>query len=187
MMILTVQDYSVIEGIIDNTYMPNFMKSSYACLSIRFTKAYLKILTELSKKTGRSYQYGVDTCMWGWANSPYLPLHKRNGFLKGIKKRKYAVFVEVPDEELVLSEYSCFCGYVQGDFQSDDFLVKDEISWIMDYIQCSFWNINPRNIKLIVDLDKIESGYSVEDLYELNKLNDVSYLFDKRAYELLYA
>lgn len=185
MMVLTVQDYSVVKEILSGIYTPNFLKSSYACSSGRFSRAYLRVLTELSKKTGRDFQYGVDTCMWGWVNYPYLPLHKKNGFRR-YSKRKYAIFVEIPENQMVFSDYDSYCNYVEGSC-SVNFMLDEFFQQFFDYVQCSFWNINPLCIKSIVDLDNLEKGYSVEELYERNKLNDVSYLFDERAYELLFA
>lgn len=186
MMVLSVQEYPVVKGILDRSYSPNFIESSYACSSIRFTKAYFKILLELSKKTGREFRYGFDSCMWGWVNVPFLPLHRKNGF-KGYSKRKYAIFVEVPEQELVFSEYNLFCDYVNEQKDYDGFILDNFFYQFFDHVQCSFWNIDPARIHLIVDIDCLEKGYSVEELYEGNKLNDVSYLFDERAYELMFA
>lgn len=185
MMVLTVQDYPVVKKILEGSYYPQFMLSSYACSSTRFTKAYAKVLLELSHKTEENFSYGLDSCMWGWCNYPYMPLHKSNG-LKGYAKRKYGIFCEVPESTAIFSNYDAFCGYIEGYFDNPSrFLLKRND--YDRYVQCSFWRVNPNSIQLIVDLDNLQRNMTVEELYETNKLRDVRYLFDSRVANLLYA
>lgn len=186
MLVLTVQEYPVLEAVYQGTYKPNFMLSSFACSSAGFSKAYLKVLSELSKKTGRSFQYGLDSCMWGWVRYPYLPLHRKNGFRR-YNKRKYAVFVDIPEKDMVLTDYEEFCMYINRDAEEKDILLGNREHLLSVYTQCSFWDLDPRDIKLIVDIDELQPHKSVEELYELNKLRDSRYLFDNRVVSLMFA
>lgn len=174
MMVLTVQRYSEIVKAYSNIgYVPEFSKSPYAYLSPRFTKGYMTVLDELAKKTNERYIEGIDTCIWGWVNNPFLGFYPNNSG-KSKSERLYAVFCNIDERNLVMTDYDKFCNYVQGYSESKDFFVKD--FKYGDCVQCSFWKLKYSDISLVVDLDMLKSNNFIQEIYN-GRMNDVSYMF----------
>lgn len=160
MLVLTVQRYERIKQMYSKEgYTPDFTKSRYAFLSPNHTRGYGKILKELSRKTGKAFRYGVDSCMWGWVKSPYLKFFPTNEG-KSEDDTLYALVVEVPDEELVLSDYDKFCDYIDGGVHTE-FIINDIRD--ADCVQCSFWNIDTSKVQAIINLDMLR-GTKMSDI-----------------------
>ena len=139
MLVLTVQSYRNIQKIYNESYIPDLRKSRYAYLSTRYLRGYMYNIESLSKKTGISYRYGLDSCMWGWVKNPYLPFYYNSGNIP-FKDRMYAVFFEIDESESVLSDYDKYCRYVENESNENFFI--DSVDQA-DCVQCCFWGINP--------------------------------------------
>lgn len=176
MLVLTVQSYRNIQKIYNESYIPDLRKSRYAYLSTRYLRGYMYNIESLSKKTGIGYRYGLDSCMWGWVKNPYLPFYYNSGNIP-FKDRMYAVFFELNESESVLSDYDKYCRYVENESNENFFI--DSVDQA-DCVQCCFWGINPKNIKLIVELDKLR-GTNISEMLNCNKLNDSKFLFNSYA------
>lgn len=184
MLLLTVQKYKRISELYTGSYQPDFLKSRFSCLSPLHTRAYYKILDNLSKKTNRYYTRGKDSCFWGWLGyNPYLSFFQQP--VKDAKdNRYYGVFVNVPENAVVVSDYDKFTAYINGYSKDEDYLCE----YTEDKQHCyqgSFWGINKRDIAYIVDLSELvkmqkKGVNSVEDLYlhSLVHNKDESHRFD---------
>ncbi len=186
MLVLTIQRYKHIQQIYHGSYVPDFTKSSFANLSPRYTRCYKTVLKRLAEKTDRYYIEGLDSCIWGWVRNPYVDFHKKSISLpnKYLRKqdRLYAMFCDVPEDEMVLTDYDKYCNYVEGNSDSMDFFVKDFRQ--SECIQCSFWGIEPDNIKLIIDIDNLTSGNFINEIYN-ERLNDTRFVFSDVYRKLL--
>lgn len=181
MMVLTVQRFKFLQQIYRGEYVPNISKSPYAYLSPRYTRGYDIVLSELSRKTGRYYMSGVDSCMWGWVRNPYIDFYTFNRG-KSPEDKLYAVFCNVREEDMVMSDYDRFMDYVNGDVNRPDFILDDFVKG--ECIQCSFWNLSSKNITLIVDLDNIKTGNFVSDMYD-ERMNDRRFIFNDKYQKFL--
>lgn len=164
MLILTIQERSVVDAIKKGTYKPNFWKSKFSCMSVEFTKGYAKILSRLKEKTG-AYLSDSDSCLWGWAKAPYIRFHTAT---PDWKENSVAVFAEVPDSEVVLSDFDVFSEYVLGESDREDYILDNFPDDENMCVQCSFLNIKPENILLEVDMSRLIGNgcrTSVESLY----------------------
>lgn len=186
MLVLTVQRYKRIQQIYRNSYVPDFMQSRFATLSPRYTRCYKTILKRLAEKTDREYIDGLDTCMWGWVRNAYLdfynnPMYLSNKYLKKSEKF-YAVFCDIPEDEMVLTDYDKYCEYVEGKRNSTDFFVEDFTK--SECIQCSFWNLSSDRIKLIIDMDNLKSNNFINEIYN-ERMNDKSFVFSRDYQKML--
>ena len=181
MMVLTVQKYKFLQEIYRGGYIPNISKSPYAYLTPRYTKGYSTILSELSKKTGRYYIEGIDSCRWGWVRNPFLGFYNFNRGKK-LEDRLYAVFCNINEEDLVMSDYDKFMQYIDGDVSKPDFMLDDFVKG--ECIQCSFWNLSCKDIFLIVDLDNVKTGNFISDMYD-ERINDKSFIFNNKYQRFL--
>lgn len=186
MMVLTVQRYKRIQQMYRNSYNPDFSKSRFATLSPRYTRCYKTILKRLAEKTDRYYIDGLDTCMWGWVRNAYLDFYTKSIFPsnKYLSKqdRYYAVFCDIPEEEMVLTDYDKYCNYVEGISNNLDFFVEDFTK--SECIQCSFWNLSPDRIRLIIDVDNLKSNNLLNELCN-ERLNDKSFIFSRDYQKVL--
>lgn len=184
MLVLTVQKYSILQQVYSkHGYFPNFEKSECAFLSPKYTKGYQEILKSLSDKTCKDYVKGVDSCMWGWVKEPFLGFYPSN-VGKSQKDRLYAVFCNIPEEDMVLSDYDKFCDYIEGYSNRKDFVI-DNIK-DAECVQCSFWRLQPENIQIVMDIDNLKSSTL---LYEMSdapreRVRDVSFIFDYRFQQM---
>lgn len=186
MMVLTIQRYKHIQKMYRNSYIPDFSKSRFAYLSPRYTKCYKTILKQLAEKTDRYYIDGLDTCMWGWVRNAYLDFYNKSLFPsnKYLKKqdRYYAVFCDIPEDEMVLTDYDKYCDYLEGNTNSLDFFVKDFSK--SECIQCSFWDLSPDKIKLIIDVDNLKSNNFINEIFN-ERLNDKRFMFSSDYQKML--
>lgn len=115
MLVLTIQDKSVLREVEVGSYKCDFWKSEFCCLSPTFTKGYMKLASDLTEKTGKVCEVPV----FGWIGVPFLDL------MKG-KSNKKALFLDVPSEYLNFSDYDRFCDYAHGSSESSDFILSEE-------------------------------------------------------------
>lgn len=147
MRVYTVQSADTVSKLYTLSYEPFMSKSNYGFMSIRSMMGYKKMLDELSLKTKRSYIYGIDNVMWGWVSNPY-PLLFTNVDKKG-KDRLFVVVADIPEDEMVLSDYDKYCEFLNGEKKVDFFDLES------DCIQCCFWGIKPEQIEMVLDLGHI--------------------------------
>ena len=177
MNILTVQRYKDIQRIYSSEgYKPDFAKSSYAYASRRYTRAYLEVLNKLSKKTGKDYLPGLDSCIWGWSNNPFLGFYESNKG-KRLEDRRYAMFCSIPESDMVYSDYDKYCDFIEENTNDKNFFVDSPTG--AECVQCCFWSLRPENINVIVDLDNIKSNNLWLELTG-ERARDQSFLFDQR-------
>lgn len=151
MLVLTVQRNERIKQMFTEGYTPDFSKSRYAFLSPNHTRGYAEVLKELSKKTDKDFRYGVDSCFWGWVKNPYYDFYPSNEG-KSEEDTLFAIVLDVPDEELVLSDYDKFCNFIERG--GDRNFIIDRVEGA-DCIQCSFWNIDTSRVQAIINLDML--------------------------------
>ena len=159
MLILTIQRKEICESILKGNYIPNIWESDYALLSNRFTKGYKKILNTLEDKTGR-YLSDSESCYWGWVYNPYTKF-----FYPGEEYK--AIFINVPESEIVFSDYDLYSDYVHEDSYNDNFILEN-LQGVKksDCIQCSFLSCNPKNICLVSDLSSVDNlRGTIGDIY----------------------
>ena len=147
MLVLTIQKKEVIDKIYKGSYRVNMWKSEYAFASPRFTKGYNIIKSNLVRKTG-SFMLTSDSCYWGWVCNPFYSFFD----LKRMYNEYYAVFVDIPEEELVLSDYDKYTSFVLEESDSEDFMVEEVLPGDTRCIQCSFKELNPEDIVFISDI-----------------------------------
>lgn len=184
MLVLTVQKFKHLRKMYNNMYKPNITKSDYAYLSPRYTKAYKTVLDRLADKTDFDYVDGLDSCIWGWVKNPYLDFYKNLNMLYDKNDKLYAVFCEIDERDMVLSDYDKFTNYTEGISDDTNFIIESFSE--SKCIQCSFWNLSPKNIKLVIDLDRLNSNNFIREMW-CERLNDKSYLLSKDFSRVIYA
>lgn len=159
MLVLTIQDKLVLQMIESGKYKADFWKSKFSCLSPKFTKGYMFLRSELLRATGKS----CDTPIFAWGGTPFIDL------VKGSEDKK-ALFLEVPESELIFSDYDRFCDFVYGTTETVDFILPKKkakekikrgycIQVCMPYIKPE-WVLSSVDFSLI---DKFEG--TVDDCY----------------------
>ena len=113
MLVLTVQDKRVLQAVEDGKYKADFWKSRFSCVSPRFTRGYMHLRSELYKETGRL----CDIPVFAWGGAPFVD-SIRGG------ENKQVLFLEVPDDEMVFSDYDKFCDYIHGSTEKVDFMLQ---------------------------------------------------------------
>lgn len=172
MLVLTIQRKDIVGKILNNTYHVNLWQSPYVYQSIRFTEGYNKILYELEKRNKTSLMDG-ESCYWGWVKNPYID------FFSYDKDNYIALFVDVPESEMVFSDYDKYTDYVLENSNEKDFILSSKDSKA-DCIQCSFLYLNPENIKLTVPLNMLNKNCkSVIEMYRAASYRYIWFYFNK--------
>ena len=161
MLVLTIQKQKVVEKICKGEYSANYWMSDFAFQSVRFAMGYSMVKEKLSEKTGSDYLES-DTPYWGWVLNPYFDFFK----VKSCFGKYSCMFVEVPKEELVFSDYDLYTDFVLGNSDDCNFFLESIPYGSNKCVQCSFMNLSKDRVKAVVPLDKLESckGETVEDL-----------------------
>lgn len=159
MLVLTIQDKSVLQMIGDGKYKADFWKCKFSCLSPKFTKGYMVLKSELLRATGKT----CDSPIFAWGGTPFIDSIKGSG-------DKKALFLEVPENELIFSDYDKFCDFVYGTTETVDFILPKKkakekikrgycVQVCMPYIKPE-WVLSSVDFSLI---DKFEG--TVDDCY----------------------
>lgn len=156
MLVLTVQKKAYAKDILQGVYQPDLWKSDFALLSTRFMRCYQRVLKRLDKKLSYSLS-ATDSCYWGWVTTPFYGMY-------GLREGYVAIFTEIEDSSIVLSDYDKYTDYVHGATNKMNFFVSGIEGKQNKCIQASFRGIG--KIKLVVELDKIKDMKgNVQDVY----------------------
>ena len=165
MLVLTVQKKSIAQKMLSGEYKANFWKSDFACVSPNYTRGYAVLSREVSL-VEEGYIDGVDSPVWFWAGIPFL------GFYRGyVGEPLVAVFMDVPVERLVFSDYSGFEAYVNGSSGCMDFMISrcDVRGKIREgcCVQACAGRVSPGNIVMCTAFSELPVGVdmSVSELY----------------------
>lgn len=138
----TVQDRKVLLNILSGSYKPDF-KNSYGVEDTVFLTSYRYMLDCLSDKTGESYVFGKDTCIWSWFQNPYFEHHVN---LFNLGKDLVVITYEIDSSMVLLSDFDIWCDYIE-DGKIDDTLLVDMNSVDKDQcIQAVSWTIPSEGI-----------------------------------------
>lgn len=164
MIILSIQRKEIADIMRSGNYRASLWESSYAFLSPRFTEGYNIINNAVRKRSGKIYSED-ESCIWGWVLNPFIDFFTFNGYLN--PNEYVALFIEVPDNEVVISDYDLFNSFVQGDISGEDFIISDLSGVPKDScLQCSFAGVSPNSIKLEVPLTWVEGMTGdIESIY----------------------
>lgn len=164
MLVLTVQDDSVVQKLNEGKYKADFWKTRLGCLSPRFTKGYNLISKEIKRRVNRYCEVPI----FAWGGTP---------FIESIRcgKGKKVLFLEVPEEELVFSDYDKFCDYVYGISSDADFMLsKKKAKSLVSRgycVQVSTAYIKPEWVVSTVDFSLIgKFEGTVDDCYRYYKI-----------------
>lgn len=114
MLVLTIQDEKVASMMRGGRYKADFWKARFSCVSPKFTRGY-----EVLRKKLMLRGIWCDCPVFGWCGTPFIESIRDN-------REKKLVFLEVPDELLVFSDYDRFSDFVVGDSDRVDFLLSSE-------------------------------------------------------------
>lgn len=171
MLVLTIQRKEILEKILNNSYNVNIWKSPYAFQSVRFTEGYSIILDKLQEKIGAPMLEG-ESCYWGWIKNPYIDFFAKDA------DDYVALFVDVPENQMVFSDYDKYTDYVLEESTDKDFILTSDKVRSSSCIQCSFWNLRPENIKLSVPLSMLNrDSKSVSEMYHLASYRCIWFYF----------
>lgn len=164
MLVLTVQDNSVVQMLNEGKYKADFWKTRLGCLSPRFTKGYNLIRKELRNRVNRS----CESPIFAWGGTPFIE-SVRCG------KNKQVLFLEVPENELVFSDYDKFCDYVYGISDDADFMLSSRRAKNLinrGYcVQVSMAYIKPEWVVSTVDFNIVNNFEgTVDDCYRYYKI-----------------
>lgn len=169
MLVLTVQKESVVQMIKSGMYYPNFWLSEFSCMTTRFTEAYKYLRDALSKKIGKSYLES-DFCMWGWVANPFVLFHT----VQVDWQNMVALFLDIPEDGVVFSDYDMFTSYVWGESNDGSFVIEDFPEAMQEVdkrcVQCVFDTIRPSDIVYEVNLGSLLEGREVDKAYTVNDL-----------------
>lgn len=169
MLILSIQYKKHIQMVYSSGYTPDINKSEYIHLSPQYSFAYNIMASKLYDKDNTGY-YG--SFWWGWVKNPYLDFYR----IKNVKSR-VGVFLNVPDDKVVVSNYDLYCEYLEERTE------KLQLSKEGDCLQGVFRKICPSNILSVVELKDLISLYdrgveSIEKLYSASHSKDISSYMD---------
>lgn len=150
MLLMTVQKKEIVEKIREGNYKANFWKSDYSCISPRYTKGYMAIKSALEGKLNVSLSESCSP-MWAWVGYPYLDFHR----LSGGDSKMVAMFIDIPENQIVFSDYDKYCRYIYDEGNIEDFIIPSisgiDLESSETCIQASFLKIEPSQIILTVD------------------------------------
>lgn len=115
MLVLTIQDERVADMMRGGRYKADFWKARFSCLSPRFTRGY----EILRKKLMSSKGIWCECPIFGWCGTPFIESIRDS-------REKKLVFLEIPNEYMVFSDYDKFSDYVVGDSDKVDFLLTED-------------------------------------------------------------
>lgn len=178
MLVLTVQKYSVLRQVYSKEgYTPSFWKSTNAFLSPLYTKGYKIVLEELFWKTNAAFNFGEDSCIWGWVSNPFLGYYNNRVF-DGQDDALYAVIVDVSEDDMVFTDYDKYVEYIEGESGDEGFFIDDAHAFGSKCVQCSFLNITPSNIEGIAGLDcLVGCSDDMSSVAQRVYKEDISYTF----------
>lgn len=172
MLVLTIQKKSIAQKIINGNYKADFWKSSFSCISPRFTSGYNICKNELENKLGKSFSEDFSP-IWAWVGYPYIKFHTYlyEGDL-------VALFLDVPASEMVFSDYDKYCDYIYGESTDKDFMLgftdARNAGKRNRCVQACLESINPNNILLTVDFIRFNGEMkSIENFYNYIRLVNV--------------
>lgn len=178
MLVLTVQKYSVLSQVYSKEgYVPSFWRSTNAFLSPMYTRGYKMVLEELSRKTGSDFNYGKVSCIWAWASNPFLGYYENRVF-DNSSDVPYAVIADIPEGEMVFTDYDKYMMYVEEESADSNFFIPDRRYFGSKCVQGSFLSLKPSNIEGIAGLDCLTGcAESIDAVARRVYQNDISYIF----------
>lgn len=117
MLVMTIQKNVVAERILDTVngvYLGDITKSNYAYLSPRYTLGYNNFNVLLNQKR----KLWVNCPIFGWAGSPCVES------IDYVSNR-CAIFLDVPTEYCVFSDYDKYCDYLEGTCRFSECLIDE--------------------------------------------------------------
>lgn len=173
MLVASVQKY---ERLIDSSYKPSLLKSSFACEDSVYMKGYKVMLDKLSCVTNKPYILGIDSCYWFWVENPFFELY---AFRSG---SYYVCVYDINEQDAVLSDYDKW----SNSLNIGNIPLEDCFNYKLDSNSCIqgvSWDLPWSSMVCAIPIKKTY-GLSVEEVVKL------SYLYDAKSvleYERLNA
>jgi len=140
----SVQDRRSLESIINGTYKPDF-NLSYGAFDEQCSKSYKYMLDELSRKTGKRYEFGKDTCMWAWYQNPFFRNHVN---YQNFGVDLMVITFEIDEEDVVFSDFDDWCEQIIESWGIKPIVDLEGVQKD-DCVQAVFWEIPVNSIKSI--------------------------------------
>lgn len=142
MVVLTVQRKAVARKIFQGSYKSDFLKSDIVYLGGRYLSEYSKFNRSLNMICNRPRD--DRELYWGWVYNPFMDFFYNPEEYMGI-------FLEVPDERVILSDYDIYTGFCNEDSDFSDYIVTSDKDMPRgSCIQCTFKDFSPENILKVV-------------------------------------
>lgn len=175
MLVLSIQRDDVIRKIYRREYKPQLLRSRYAMLNSGFSTAYMYIYLTLTDFKGIK-ESGYSGFYWGWLQNPYFKMHTFDYVMS--KCRMVGVFLDVPDDCVVVSDYDRYMEYVEGTVEDFPEVDMKDVSRNA-CLQVSFLDFNPSSVRCVVPFSRLlkSKEKTIKGIYEEVRLDDESFIY----------
>ena len=168
MYVVTIQKTKYVKGILSGEYIPSFWESHYSCLSPRFSTVYRDISDRLSQhvscdKDLVDIDYDLESCFYGWVLSNGalgIDWSFYENWSESLKSKYTAMVIDIPEDCLVLADFTELCEYLYGDSNNLSHCYLNEYFLEGKYVQAS-WKAGS-NFELVgmFGLDEFKKRFS---------------------------